>query len=275
MDLRLKNIKKAALLAALLLLMSALTACGHRSNAALIVAGSTSVQPYAEVLAEKYVLFYPESEVDIQGGGSSAGITAVVSGTADIGMSSRELSEKEQGLWSVEIAKDGLAIIINPKNPIQNLTLEQIRDIYTAKISNWSELGGPEAKIHLIAREEGSGTRSAFESLVMGDEAITPRAIVQDSNGTVRQLVSSDPYSIGFISLGLVDHTVKAIQLNGVEATIANVMNGTYSLFRPFLFVTNEQPTGPAEQFINYTLSPEGQQWLLIEGLIPNIEGTK
>ena len=212
---------------------------------------------------------YPNHEIDIQGGGSSAGITATESGTADIGMSSRALKDTEGYLWSTEIAKDGLAVIVNPSNPINNLTIPQIRRIYEGEISNWGEAGGHDSKIHIIAREEGSGTRAAFEELVMGDgHEIDPRAIVQNANGAVRQLVAGDPDSIGFISLGLVDSTVKAIRLNGVEATRENVMDGSYSLFRPFLFVAKEQPAGDAKLYVDFALSPEGQEMLAREGLI-------
>ena len=252
----------------LILLFSLCLAGCERREAHIILAGSTSVQPYAEVLDEEFILLYPDSAIDIQGGGSSAGITAVQSGTADIGMSSRSLTDKEESLWSCEIAKDGLAIIVHPLNPVQKLTLGEICDIYSAKITDWSELGGTNAKIHIIAREEGSGTRSAFESLVMTNSQITAKAIVQDSNGSVRQLVSGDKNSIGFISLGLVDHTVKAMPLNGVAPTRENVINGSYSLWRPFLFVTEKEPLGSVKQFIDFILSEEGQQILVNEGLI-------
>ena len=258
----------------LTLSMSLMSACGRAAGSDTIVAGSTSVQPYAEILAEEYMVLNPGSEIDIQGGGSSAGITAAQSQSADIGMSSRALKEKEKGLWSVEIAKDGLALIVNAKNPIQNITLEQVRDIYTAKITDWSELGGPKAKINIIAREEGSGTRSAFTELVMGKAEITPKSIVQDSNGAVRQLVADDPNAIGFISMGLVNHEVKALHLDGVEATAENIINGSYALSRPFLFVTNGEPTGLAKKFIDFTLSLEGQKLLSHEGLIPSTGGT-
>ncbi|MCL2319798.1 MAG: phosphate ABC transporter substrate-binding protein [Treponema sp.] len=235
----------------------------------MIVAGSTSVQPFAEVLAEEYALLHPESIIDIQGGGSSAGITAAESGTADIGMSSRSLTAEEQGLWSCEIAKDGLAVIVHPGNPVRGLTLGEVRDIYAGKITDWSGVGGGKAKIHLITREEGSGTRSAFESLVMGKGEISPRAIVQDSNGTVRQLVSSDKNSIGFISLGLVDKTVKALALDGAGPSRDNVINGSYRLYRPFLLVAKSEPRGQAKEFIDFTLSDEGRKILANEGLIP------
>ena len=265
---------KSIVFAVLVFSMVFTTSCGGKSKSDIVVAGSTSVQPYAEVLSEEYALLYPERMVDVQGGGSSAGISAAESGAADIGMSSRNLTDEErQALWSVEIAKDGLSIIINPQNPIQDLSLAQICDIYTMKTNDWAELGGHKAKIHVITREDGSGTRSAFESLVMGKEQITPKAIVQDSNGAVRQLVSDDPNSIGFISLGLIDETVKALTLDNVAPTTENVINGSYGLFRPFLFIAKNEPTGLSKQFIDYTLSSEGQKILMHEGLIPNIEG--
>ena len=266
---------RAAALIALVFSMCFLSACGKRSGTGIVLAGSTSVQPYAEVLSEDYALLYPDDAVDVQGGGSAAGITAAESGVADIGMSSRDLTDDEkQQLWSVEIAKDGLAIIVHPKNPVQDLSLEQVRDIYSMKITKWSELGGPDANIHVITREDGSGTRSSFESLIMGTDRITPKAIVQDSNGAVRQLVSSDPNSIGFISLGLVDQTVKALNLDNIIPSRENVINGSYGLFRPFLFLSKGEPTGLAKQFIDYTMSPDGQKILMDEGLIPSAEGT-
>jgi len=241
------------------------------------VAGSTSVQPYVELLSEEFEILYPGRGIDIQGGGSSAGITAAESGAADIGMSSRWLKRTEEDLWSIEIAKDGLAVIVHPNNPVTNLSLEQVRNIYSAAITDWSQLGGRQARIHLIAREEGSGTRSAFEEMVMGTDSsarrITPRAIVQNSNGSVRQLVAGDPNAIGFISLGLVDRSVKAVRLAGVEATPENVKNGSYSLFRPFLFVSKSiPPTGLAMEFIRFILSPQGIELMTQEGLIPNTE---
>jgi len=267
------RLSKMIFAAALLLPICALTACGGRETGSVIVAGSTSVQPYAEILSEDYMRLYPEMIVEVQGGGSAAGITAAESGTAQIGMSSRNLTEAEQDLWSVEIAKDGLAVIINPKNSVASLTVDQIRAIYTAGAINWSEFGGDNAAIHVITREEGSGSRSAFEDLVLGsDFRITPKAIVQDSNGAVRQLVADDPYSIGFISLGLVnigEKPVKALQLDNVTASRENVINGSYILYRPFLFVAKGEPEGPAKQFIDFVLSPEGQLILSDEGLIP------
>jgi len=259
---------KHAVAAAALILACALTSCGGDSEERVIAAGSTSVQPYAEILAEAFMEQHPGSEIDVQGGGSAAGITAAESGAAEIGMSSRDLEADEQDLTTYEIARDGLAIVVNPANPVSSLASEQVRDIYTMRISNWSEVGGADAKIHVIAREDGSGTRSAFESLIMGDERINPKSIIQNSNGSIRQLVSSDPDSIGFISSGLVDESVKYLKLDGFAPTRENLINGSYRLYRPFLFVTKGQPTDLALQFIDFTLSPAGQQMLTNEGLV-------
>jgi len=257
-------------LAALLILMAVfLSACGPRSDSAVTIAGSTSVQPYAEILAEAWA-HLGNDEIDVQGGGSSAGITAALSGTAEIGMSSRAL-KADESLWNVEICKDGLAVIVHPDNPVSGLTLEQVRAVYTQEIANWSQLGGRDAKIHIITREEGSGSRDAFVSLVMDDREISPRAIVQASNGAVRQLVSDGEDFIGFISLGLVEEgekPVKALSLDGVAATRENILSGAYALSRPFLFVASEEPQGPAMDFIEFILSSEGRRILTSEGLI-------
>lgn len=246
-----------------------------RAEVGVIIAGSTSVQPYAEILAEEFTQILSDTEIDVQGGGSAAGITAAESVTADIGMSSRNLKEKEleRGLWWTEIARDGLAVIVHPDNPVIDLTFEQIRDIYAGKILNWNQVGGKSAKIHLIAREEGSGTRSAFEDLLMEDERITPKAIVQNSNGSVKQLVANDRDAVGFISLGLVNDQVTALSLNGVAATHDNIVNGSYDLYRPFLFITKSEPTGVVKQFIQFVLSDNGQKILQRKGLIPVKEG--
>ncbi|MDR0223417.1 MAG: phosphate ABC transporter substrate-binding protein [Oscillospiraceae bacterium] len=271
--------KRAAFVMLSAVIPAFMSSCGGKTGISVVVAGSTSVQPYVEMLAEEYELLCPGIVVDIQGGGSSAGVTAVESRTADVGMSSRELNEKERELWSTVIAKDGLALIAHPDNPVDNLAIGQIRDIYSGKITNWRELNGADAKIHIISREEGSGTRSAFEDMVMAGEPVTPKAIVQNSNGAVRLLVSNDPNAVGFISLGLIGNQaglkpVKALKLDGVSPTRENVINGGYSLYRPFLLVAESEPEGAAKLFVDFILSEEGQRLLVEEGLVSVREGT-
>jgi phosphate transport system substrate-binding protein len=211
---------------------------------------------------------HPGISIDIQGGGSAAGIMATQSGTTDIGMSSRNLQGSETTLWSIEIARDGIAIIINPKNPIMNLTLQQVADIYDGKTTNWDQIGGKKGDIDVFTREDGSGTRSSFESLVMGKNQIMARSMVENSNGAIRQLVADDPAAIGFISLGLVDSTVKALDLAGIVPSRANVVDGTYNLSRPFLFLSLKPPEGLVKDFIDFTMSAQGQKILYDQGLI-------
>jgi len=245
--------------------------CGRSPKKALVicVAGSTSVQPYAEKLAEEYMRRHKEVRIDIQGGGSSAGVYAAKQGAADLGASSRELVETERDLLEIPIAYDGIAIIVNWRNPLENLSLPQIRLIYQGKITDWAELGLPPHPIHLITREEGSGTRNAFEELVMGKEAeITAAALVQDSNGAVREIVANDPYALGYISMGLVEPRVRAVAVDGVLPTRENVKNRNYKLVRRFLLVARELKPGPCQDFVNFILSPQGQGLLEAEGLV-------
>jgi len=267
---RVKGMNKLISVLSLLIVLSFLVGCGSAGDG-VVVAGSTSVQPYIEILAEDYAHINPEIEIYVQGGGSAAGITAAENETADLGMSSRGLKEEEEWLWSLEIAKDGLAMIIHPQNPVSELSLSELQKIYTGQITNWSEVNGPDHRIHVIAREEGSGTRSAFESLVMGDMEISPKSIVQASNGAVKQLVADDKYSIGFISLGLIDEKVKTIALDNIAPTKENVINGSYTLSRPFLLVAYEEPIGEVKEFVDFIMSPVGQKILADEGLIVQI----
>jgi phosphate transport system substrate-binding protein len=234
----------------------------------LSVAGSTSVQPFAEKLAEVYMHQHAGCRIDVQGGGSSAGIYAAEHGAADLGTSSRELLGQEKKLVEIPIAYDGIAIIVHPSNPLTDISIEQIRQLFIGAVTNWQALGLLPHPIDLITREEGSGTREAFEHLVMAKHEITPAALVQDSNGSVREIVAGDPYSIGFISAGLVDSRVKALTINGVAPTPANIKNHTYQLVRRFLMVSRIPPTGQCRNFADFVLSPQGQQILEKEGLV-------
>lgn len=241
----------------------------QRSKAGLTVAGSTSVQPFAELLAEEYMSHHPQSRVYVQGGGSTAGIEAAITGAANIGMSSRNLTGDEKKLYAVTVAKDAIAIIVNPKISIQDLSLEQIKLVFSGEIRNWKELGGPFRPIVLVTREEGSGTRESFQKFVMGKRDINLEALVQDSNGAVRQVVASNPSAIGYISLGLVNHQVRAVKISGVEPNLADINSGKYTLVRPFLFVFREEPVGEAKSFLQFVLSPLAQKLLSNEGLVP------
>ncbi|MFZ3106935.1 MAG: phosphate ABC transporter substrate-binding protein [Candidatus Hydromicrobium sp.] len=235
----------------------------------IIVAGSTSVEPFADKWAEVYMEKHPNIIVNVQGGGSSAGIQAAECGVANIGTCSRELKPEEKDLNEIIVAYDGLAIIVHPTNKIDDLTIEQIKQIFAGQIRNWQEFGGKDKAMTVVTREEGSGTRGAFQELVMKKERIFKGAIVQDSNGTVREIVANDPNAIGYISLGLVNDKVKALKLDGIIATDENIVTKRYNLVRPFLFVTKDNPTGEVKNFIDFVLSQEGQELIRKEGLIP------
>jgi phosphate transport system substrate-binding protein len=261
------NSKTLLLVLPLLLILSCM-GC-QRSRVGITVAGSTSVEPFAELLAEEYMRRHSESHIYVQGGGSTAGIEAAITGAANIGMSSRNLTDGEKKLYAVTIAKDAIAIIVHPTSQIENLPLDKIREVFSGKIANWKALGGPNHPIDIVTREEGSGTRESFQKFVMGKEDISLGALVQDSNGAVRQVISSDPNALGFISLGLVNDQVKALKISGVEPNLNNVYNGKYTLVRPFLFVFRGEPAGEAKSFLEFVLSPQAQKLLLKEGLVP------
>ncbi len=248
---------------------------GRSKSNAINVIGSTSVQPFAEMLAEEFNREHAHSEphlvADIQGGGSTAGLEAARNGMADIGMCSRELKNtaEEAGTFTpITIARDGLAIVVHPSNPISHITKNQIARMFAGQITNWKELGGQDQAIRLITREEGSGTREAFQKLVMGKSRISRKALTQESNGSVKELVRHDPASIGYMSLGLVGHELKALIVDGTPPTREQVIAHHYSLVRPFLFVTKGPPTDKAKLFIDFVLSPDGQKMLEKEGLI-------
>lgn len=245
-------------------------ACGRRDQhgQTLTIAGSTSVQPFAEKLAEVFMKQCPGLLINVQGGGSSAGIMAVQQGAAQIGASSRELHGEEKKLHEEVIAWDGIAVIVHPSCPVDNLPLTTLRQIFAGQIKNWEALGLKPHGMHVITREEGSGTRTAFEELVMDKSEITPTALVQDSNGAVREIVAHDPNAIGYISCGLVDNQVKALAIDGVLPTGANIKKNIYKLTRRFLFVTAQQPAGLAQQFCSFVLSSQAQMLLEKEGLI-------
>ncbi|HUT32843.1 MAG TPA: phosphate ABC transporter substrate-binding protein [Planctomycetota bacterium] len=242
--------------------------CGSDRGNAVHVVGSTSILPFAEMLAEEFNRNNADVRVEVQGGGSTAGIQAVTNGTAQIGTCSRSPKPEESGFTTITIARDGIAIVVHPSNKVNGLTREQIRDIFTGKIANWKEMGGEDKAITLVTREQGSGTHEAFTHLVMGDARFAASALTRKSSGAVNKLVESDPGAIGYMSLALVHGELKALTVDGVKANAEDVLNGTYPLVRPFLFVVKGTPSEAAQKFIDFVLSPPAQQILEKEGLV-------
>lgn len=232
------------------------------------VAGSTSVMPFTEKLAEHFMVDCPDIVVDVQGGGSTAGIQACLNNTVNIGMSSRQLKDEEKRLNQIIICYDGISLVLNPRNPISTLSLKDVRDIFSGKITNWKDLGWIDRGIDAVTREEGSGTRGSFEELVMKGEGIDDGIMVQDSNGSVKEVVATDPYAVGYISLGLVDDKVKAVTIDGVTPSIDAIKLGQYKIVRPFLYVTHGELDERGKEFVHFVLSEAGQKILKKEGLV-------
>jgi phosphate transport system substrate-binding protein len=234
------------------------------------VVGSTSVQPVAEKLAETYQSSHSDVKINVQGGGSSVGIKSAQDGTSDISTSSKELkADEKKGLTEYTLGQDGIVIAVNNNNSISGLTTEQLKDIYSGKITNWNEVGGSDTPIHLITREEGSGTLDAFESIVMGkDTKIKSDAIVQSSTEAVKQSVKQDPDAIGFVSYAHMSDDVKALTIEGVAPSDVTIGDGSYELQRPFIFLVKGTPTGDVKEFIDWVMSSEGTKVLNDEKIV-------
>ena len=244
-----------------------------QGESAISLSGSTTVQPLAEKLAEAFMAANAGVRIDVQGGGSSVGVKAAGEGTSDIGMASREVKDTEMtefpNLQVFVIARDGIAIVAHPEVPVGDLTVDQVRDIFSGKTTNWKDVGGEDQSIILVSREEGSGTRAAFEEMVMGKETvIAATAILQPPNGSVRTTVSTTPYSIGYLSFGYLDESVKALSIGGVAPTEPNAADGTYPIVRPLNMLTNGEPTGAVKQFLDFILSEAGQKMVVEDGYI-------
>ena len=276
-----KLMKMVAMLGACVLTVGSFTACGSGEagegnmelNGSIQMVGSTSMEKLSNALAESFMEKYPGVTVSAEFVGSSAGVEAVLGGTADIGNSSRNLKDAELEVGAVEniVAIDGIAVCVDPANTVTDLSKQQLIDIYTGTVSNWSELGGTDTPIVVVGREAGSGTRGAFEELLEIEDACV-YANELDSTGAVIAKVASTPGAIGYASLDAIDNTVIAASLEGVAATAENIKAGNYSLSRPFVMATkgavNEQ-NELVQTWFSYVLSEEGQEVAAAVGLIP------
>lgn len=257
-----------------------LTACGGGSTSSsgeslsgkVSLNGSTSMEKYVTALGEGFKEKYPDMTVETQFTGSSAGLQALIDGQCDIADSSRSLTpaEKKKGLVENVVAIDGIAISLNKKNKVNNVTSKQLADIYTGKITNWKQLGGADEKIVVIGRESASGTRAAFEELLKVENKCK-YAQELDNTGAVVAKCASTTGAIGYVSLDAVDNTIKTAKLNGVEATESNIKAGTYKLSRPFVMATKgaiSKQNKKVQAIFKYVNSDEGQKILKKVGLI-------
>ena len=241
-------------------------------SGSISMVGSTSMEKLANALSEAFMEEYPEVTVTAEFVGSGAGIEAVTNGTADIGNSSRSLKDEEKAAGVVEnvVAIDGIAVCVDPANEVADLTKEQLTNIYNGTVTNWKEVGGADEPIIVIGREAGSGTRGAFEELVDLKDACK-YANELDSTGAVIAKVASTPGAIGYASLDALDDSVKALSLEGVEATAENIKAGNYFLSRPFVMATKgeiSEQNDLVQAWFDFVLGDEGQQVASEVGLI-------
>lgn len=245
---------------------------GASISGTLTLAGSTSMQKLCEAMSESFMEKYPDVTVTVEYTGSSAGVESLINGSIDIGNASRGLKDGEKGSGAVEniVAIDGIAVITDKENSVTDLTTEQLVDIYTGEIKNWSEVGGENESIVVIGREAGSGTRGAFEELLEVEDSCK-YAQELDSTGAVLAKVATTPGAIGYVSLDVVDDTVSSISLNGVESNESNIVAGEYLLSRPFVMATIgeiEAQNEIVKEWFSYMASDEGKSVITAIGLI-------
>lgn len=242
----------------------------------LTLTGSTTVLPIAQNAAEDFMKMNPNANISVRGGGSGVGIAALIDGTADIANASRPMktqeieTAKEKGITPNEIvvAKDGIAVIVNPDNSITGITHQQLKDIYTGKISDWRELGGEPGTIVVVSRDVASGTFEVFNEKVLEGEKVRNDALMLASNKAVATTVAQTPGAIGYVGMGYLSSDVKALPVDGVSPTKANVISGDYSLARSLFMYTNGEPQGLAKEFIDFILSPAGQKIVEEQGFV-------
>jgi phosphate transport system substrate-binding protein len=248
----------------------------------IVIKGSTTVLPIAQSTLEAFMKANPGVNISLSGGGSGEGVKALIDKSTNIANSSREIKGKEielaksKGVNPVAtvVAIDAIVPIVNPRNKVNSLSIDQLSQIYQGKITNWKEVGGEDIQIVVISRDSSSGTFEAWAEMVLNKAKVTPRAQMQASSGAIVQAVSKNRYAVGYIGLGYINESVKPLTVNGVEATIENAFSKTYPVARPLYMYTNGRPAGQTAKYINFVLSPAGQALVARDGYVP-VAGTK
>ncbi|MGZ6237873.1 MAG: phosphate ABC transporter substrate-binding protein [Syntrophales bacterium] len=243
----------------------------------IVIKGSTTVLPIAQAALEAYMKVHPGVNISLSAGGSGDGIKALIDKSTDIAASSREIKDKEVALArgrgvnpvAHAVAIDAIVPVVNPRNKVQGLTIDQLSQIYQGKITNWKEIGGDNLTIIVVSRDSSSGTFESWGHLVLNNARVTPKAQLQASNGAIVQAVSKNRYAIGYVGLGYVDASVKALTVNGIQASAKTALLKEYPIARPLYMYTNGQPTGEVANFLKFVLSPAGQKLVAKEGFVP------
>ncbi|MDI6688329.1 MAG: phosphate ABC transporter substrate-binding protein [Desulfobacterales bacterium] len=244
----------------------------------MVIKGSTTVLPIAQKVAEIYMKDNPDVKISISGGGSGNGIKALIDGSTDIADSSRFIKQKEielaveKGRYPVPfaVAYDCIVPVVHPGNNIMNLTMAQLKDIYMGKIKNWKKIGGHDRPIVVISRDTSSGTYEVWHNKIMKKERVFPGALLQASNGAIVQAIAKNKNAIGYIGLGYMTGSVKALRVNNIEGSAETTLNGTYPISRPLYMFTAGWPKGNTLNFINFLVHPEkGQKYVSEAGYVP------
>lgn len=244
----------------------------------MVIRGSTTVLPIAQKVAEIYMKDNPDVKISISGGGSGNGIKALIDGSTDIADSSRFIKQKEvelaveKGRYPVPfaVAYDCIVPVVHPDNNMTNLTMDQLKDIYMGKVKNWKEIGGSDRPIVVISRDTSSGTYEVWRSKVLKKERVFPGALLQASSGAIVQAIAHNKNAIGYIGLGYMTGSVKALRVNNIEGSAETTLNGTYPISRPLYMFTVGWPKGDTLNFINFLVHPEkGQKYVSEAGYVP------
>jgi phosphate transport system substrate-binding protein len=255
---------------------SFLAMSGAQAAEKLTITGSTTVLPIAQKAAEDYMKRNPDVQISVAGTGSGDGIKAIIDGTADIGDSSRDMKDEEielakfKGVTPVKhvVAMDCIVPVVHLSNPVDNLTLEQLKAIYTGKIKNWEELGGPKKTIVVVSRDSSSGTFEVWNKMVLNEERVRPDAQLQASNGAVAQTVAGNKYAVGYVGLGYLNPRLKAVKVDGVMASPETAKDGSYPVARELYMFTSGEPNGALKGFLNFVKGPEGAKIVGEEGFV-------
>lgn len=265
-------IKQTAVAAAFLMGSAGVAFAGN-----VVIKGSTTVLPVAQATIEAFMKKNPGSSISLSGGGSGEGIKALVDKMANIANMSRAAKKKEIDLGKAKgvevyqnvVAIDAIVPVVNPQNKVGDLSTDQLSQIYQGKIRNWKEVGGDDLEIVVVSRDSSSGTFEAWGEIVLKKARVSPRAQLQASNGAIVQTISKNKYAIGYIGLGYLDKSVKALKVNGVEASTKTALSREYPVARDLYMYTSGKPQGETAAYINFVLSPEGQKLVQKAGFVP------
>ena len=238
----------------------------------LRIAGGTAHIPVMKEAAKRIMTFNGDIQISIAGGGSGVGLKQVGEGLVDIGNSGRKPTDEEINKYQLKIFKwaiDGVGVVVNPKNKVKALSKSQLIDIFSGKINNWKSIGGVDKPINVYTRDKASGTRAVFWKKALDKREITAKANFVVSNGAMKSAISSNPYAIGYVSVGYIDESVAPVALGGVVPTLENVKQGKYQIARGLYSNTKGEPSGLTKKFIDFIFSPEGQKIASEKGFIP------